>query len=989
MIKSITLYAFLALVLNSRSLELQAQTLLYSEDFDSLPINGSCTSLGGSTGFPFSTPVLPAQWCWNNVNTTFNSAPNSHHTETPLNSDTVIFETASFSTVGKDLVKLSFYHKCLLYGSMVGEIEVSNDNGATWHRAFGSQYQGQSTSFPTLAFFNVSSYPSDPAIWGTLNSPLPASSAQWMKEEFNISTIAGGANGYPNVKIRFVYRSIQGNTLPLSNWNQFDGWFIDDIEVVAYCESTPPDIAFTSSANHGLMQLNPPQGGIVELNPKVRVVASDSSGIESSLFIYSLNNAADDTMIMTSFHNSPDFGYWSYQFPSGMLNVGDSVSYYMVVRDRTLCNYNVSRLPSNFGSRMAFHIITPPIKCGTFVPVYPILIDNFPWVEDFESNSWSSGTGNGDVGIAHRGVFADFPLGNWGVSPSQYAFGMGWSVRTGAHPTTQTGPMGDHTLGGQGTYIYMETSQSSHPFSTQLITPCLDLSTMNGCISFEFFYHKYGSTMGNLRVDVDTGTNFLSWWSNYSNFPGQTHANQLDPWEKGYVDLTPFAGKIVKLRLIGFYSGAFGDMALDDFHVFEPEPIDVELVSLKAPLDGNCPYSNAEDVVIRLRNRGCQTLNAVPVAFELNGVIFRDTVYGTFNTGDDTTYVLIPKADLSANQTHTVRVFAEMPGDLNTTNDTIGPRLIHHALAFQISSNVSICQGDSAFLHGGYQSVPGTYIDTIQFAGSCDSILSINLSVINSVNSAENVEICSGDSVFLQGSYRSTAGVYTDTLSSTISGCDSIHTVSLLIQPANTSTSSLSICAGDSVFLQGGYRSTPGTYLDLFTSSVSFCDSLHISLLTIQSIDTALVWQNGVLTASANNASYRWINCSQGSYIQGANAQSFTPLNNGIYAVEITDGNCTDTSNCFAINNIGVRESGIVGLSYSPNPVNDILFIDLGKVYQESAATLVGLGGEQVLMEEFRGVSHFKLNISHIKASTYFLDISADGSHEIIKLIKQ
>lgn len=682
-----------------------AQTVVYQEGFDTSPIGGSCTSRGGSTGTT-ATPIPAGQWCWNDTNVTFTSAPNSYHTETPLSSDTVVFESSSFSTVGNTFVQLSFFQKGLIFGSMRGEVEVSNDNGATWTKLTGTQYEGQSSSFPALGYFNITSYPTNTSIWGTPGAPLNVTSAQWVQEEFDISAIAGGANGFANVKVRYVYRSIQGNILPQANWNQFDGWYIDDIEVVAApCEVTPPTASFNLNPIPVPCYDNQPQGGILNLDPKIGIDATDPSGMNEVRLIYSLNNAPDDTLLMTNPGGQPN--RWEYQFPLGLLSVGDTVSYYIEAEDASCIN-NVRRLPGITGSRITFWELPGlPTKCGAAAcGATPTIISSFPWIENFEGNEWVSGTGTGDAGTAHRGTFPTFPVSNWEISPNPANVGMGWSVRTGAHPTTQTGPSGDHTTGG-GTYIYMETSQSSSPPNTQLITPCIDLTGLNNCISLEFFYHKYGGTMGNLRVDIDTGSNATAWWAGYSLFPNQTHTSPTDPWDKGFVDLTPFAGQIIRIRFVGTRVGANGDMAIDDLRIFEPDPVEMEMVSFDAPVNGFCSYTSTEDVVIKVSNLGCQTINAIPVGFELNGTIIRDTIYGSLASGEDTTYILSPKADLSAFQTHTIRVFVEAPGDANPSNNEAGPRNIVHDPSISGFPYILDFEGPSVVVGNGTPNNPG------------------------------------------------------------------------------------------------------------------------------------------------------------------------------------------------------------------------------------------------------------------------------------------
>jgi hypothetical protein len=73
-------------------------------------------------------------------------------------------------------------------------------------------------------------------------------------------------------------------------------------------------------------------------------------------------------------------------------------------------------------------------------------------------------------------------------------------------------------------------------------------------------------------------------------------------------------------------------------------------------------------------------------------------------------------------------------------------------------------------------------------------------------------------------------------------------------------------------------------------------------------VDTSVTLNSSVLTANAVlNTSYQWIYCDSVE-IEGATFQSFTPTENGNYAVVITQDGCVDTSGCYLINSVGISE---------------------------------------------------------------------------------
>ena len=164
-----------------------------------------------------------------------------------------------------------------------------------------------------------------------------------------------------------------------------------------------------------------------------------------------------------------------------------------------------------------------------------------------------------------------------------------------------------------------------------------------------------------------------------------------------------------------------------------------------------------------------------------------------------------------------------------------------------ISSNVStnICLGDSLFVGGSYQYNSGTYFDTTSTASGCDSVTITQLMVMQPTVDSVMATICSGDSILLEGSFQNTQGWYVDSLSSA-SGCDSVVYTELMIQMAFNDTLNTSICAGDSILLGGSFQNTAGTYQDNF-QTIFGCDSIVTTNLTV--LPTSLTQDTATICA--------------------------------------------------------------------------------------------------------------------------------------------
>jgi gliding motility-associated-like protein len=146
----------------------------------------------------------------------------------------------------------------------------------------------------------------------------------------------------------------------------------------------------------------------------------------------------------------------------------------------------------------------------------------------------------------------------------------------------------------------------------------------------------------------------------------------------------------------------------------------------------------------------------------------------------------------------------------------------------------SICTGDTYILpDGSVVSAAGTYISTLVAASGCDSIITTNLSLSAAASSTITTEICSGDIYVLpDGSTVSTGGTYSSTLS-TASGCDSIVTVNLSVLSSTSSTIDAGICTGATYTLPDGSTvSASGTYTTTLINAAG-CDSVVTTNLTV------------------------------------------------------------------------------------------------------------------------------------------------------------
>ncbi|MCP4121822.1 MAG: T9SS type B sorting domain-containing protein [Bacteroidetes bacterium] len=156
--------------------------------------------------------------------------------------------------------------------------------------------------------------------------------------------------------------------------------------------------------------------------------------------------------------------------------------------------------------------------------------------------------------------------------------------------------------------------------------------------------------------------------------------------------------------------------------------------------------------------------------------------------------------------------------------------------------NTTICSGGSYTMPlGEVVTSPGSYVDTIP-AFECDSIVTVIVSVDAFTQGNENVSLCPGESYTMPlGEVVSSTGSHIDTIPGTT--CDSVVTINIFNHSYGMGVDAVAICPGESHTLPSGtVVSTGGVYLD--TIPGFSCDSI-ISVAV-----TALMYANGFETAT-------------------------------------------------------------------------------------------------------------------------------------------
>ncbi|MFL5746754.1 MAG: hypothetical protein ACJ751_18900, partial [Niastella sp.] len=171
------------------------------------------------------------------------------------------------------------------------------------------------------------------------------------------------------------------------------------------------------------------------------------------------------------------------------------------------------------------------------------------------------------------------------------------------------------------------------------------------------------------------------------------------------------------------------------------------------------------------------------------------------------------------------------------------------------TQTATVCANQLPYLwNGNTYNAAGIYKDTLVSATGCDSIVTLTLNVNPVATGTQTATICANQLPYTwNGNSYNVAGTYKDTLVSA-AGCDSIITLTLNVNPVVTGTQTATVCANQLPYLwNGNSYTTAGTYKDTLTSAAG-CDSIITLTLNVSPVVTG----SQTATVCANQLPYLW-----------------------------------------------------------------------------------------------------------------------------------
>ena len=246
----------------------------------------------------------------------------------------------------------------------------------------------------------------------------------------------------------------------------------------------------------------------------------------------------------------------------------------------------------------------------------------------------------------------------------------------------------------------------------------------------------------------------------------------------------------------------------------------------------------------------------------------------------------------------------------------------------------NICESESVVVNGQEYNFPGEYNIVIEGGASngCDSIVDLTLNVFDEEFTSIVTRICTGDSIVVGTQVYTESGSYIDTLS-TVNGCDSVVSLNLEVVNQIVDIRNQVVCAGNSVVFGDEILTESGTYFDTIPVTQS-CDSiivLNLNVLTNMVLtQTVIVPDTGQSSGSISIVVGGSIPPYTFLWSTGDTTQNVENLETDEYSVTVTDFvGCSAVFDFFVVSGIHDPIEGVDAFSLFPNPGNDLGNISL------------------------------------------------------------
>lgn len=318
-----------------------------------------------------------------------------------------------------------------------------------------------------------------------------------------------------------------------------------------------------------------------------------------------------------------------------------------------------------------------------------------------------------------------------------------------------------------------------------------------------------------------------------------------------------------------------------------------------------------------------------------------------------------------------------------TSGDTVNLAFLTPSTGVDV---VTACESYTWLDGNTYTSNNNSATQILSNVYGCDSTVTLDLTINASTMGTDAITACESYT-WIDGNTYTVSNTSATHVLTNSQGCDSTVTLDLIINNTSSGTDVVSACF-EYTWIDGiTYSGNNDTSTYLLINSLG-CDSIVTLDLTLTSFVTNLMNFDPELVAPAGMSSYQWLDCNNNySPVPGETGSTFTAIQNGLYAVQLEQNGCFDTTICALIDEVDLFELGKTNWIVYPNPTKDEVTINFEQTLDRITVEITDPLGQVVSKRYFKSSKEIELSLGS-ESGLYFVRIYVDGRKVVVPVLK-
>ena len=406
------------------------------------------------------------------------------------------------------------------------------------------------------------------------------------------------------------------------------------------------------------------------------------------------------------------------------------------------------------------------------------------------------------------------------------------------------------------------------------------------------------------------------------------------------------------------------------------------------------------------------TVNALPTVTITGETAICQGESTTLTAAGATTYAWSTEATTAAINVNQAGTYTVIGTDANGCQNTANVTVVMNMPTS--STDVQVACDNYTWIDGvTYTTSTNTPTFTLTNAAGCDSVVTLNLTINYSSNSQDLRTICASELPYTWNGVAFTeAGTQIATLTN-VAGCDSVVTMTLVVNPTYNETAAATICSSELPYEWNGLTFTEAGTQTLTLQTVNGCDSIIVMTLTVNMVDATEFTEAACEQYEWNGVNYTESGDYTQTFTNAAGCDSTVTLHLTINHNETSEFTIETNEGCYTWNGTEYCQSGdytqtfetvagcdsIVTLHLSVGvgiENHEVLIVKIAPNPASNTCRIIGLDTDPVSVDLYdmngklvRRVNDTEFDVSTLPTGIYMVRVYTGEQIVNLKLVKE